>query len=342
MIDIVCGGQAGDEGKGKITAYLSHTGNYDYSVRIGGPNAGHTVIHKGKKYVLKNIPSGFINPKTKVVLGSGAYSKLEWLLSEIEMTGVQDRIIIDPNMVLIEDSQTDAEKNSSHFMQNIGSVGTGLGQAIKDRIERKSTVKFAKDEPLLKDFIKDVPELLNKANAENRHMLVEGTQGIKLSVLHGEYPFVTSRDTTASTFLGEVGLGPTLVRDVYVVFKPYVSRVGPGPLKGEIKETEDLEVYHTKGGEVGSVSKRLRRIGEFEPYFTRRACAINGATKLAVTHIDMFAGNDASNIKSMSDFTPEAKKFLDMLQETVKDIAPFPKLALVSMGAELEDMLVLK
>ena len=340
MIDIVCGGQAGDEGKGKISAYLSYKGNYAYCVRIGGPNAGHTVIHNGKKYTLKNIPSGFLNPKTKLVLGAGAYTKLDWLMSEVEMTGVKDRLIIDPYMVLIDDTQTAAEKESAHFMKDIGSVGTGLGQAVKARIERQN-VKFAKDEPMLKEFIKEVPELLDKASYDGKNVLLEGTQGIKLSLFHGEFPFVTSRDTTASTFLGEAGLGPKNVRDVYVVFKPYVSRVGPGPLKGEITEQEDLEVYHTKGGEIGSVSKRLRRIGEFEPYFAHRALAVNSATKIAVTHIDMYKGNDASHVKKYADFTPEAKKFLDTLNEIAAKVASKPKLSLISTGAELEDVIVL-
>lgn len=339
MIDIVCGGQAGDEGKGKISAYLSYKGNYEYCVRIGGPNAGHTVIHNGKKFTLKNIPSGFLNPNTKLVLGAGAYTKLDWLMNEVETTGTKDRLIIDPYMVLIDDEQTAAEKESSHFMQSIGSVGTGLGQAVKARIERQPTIKYAKDEPLLKEFIKDVPELLDKANLDGKNVLLEGTQGIKLSLFHGEYPFVTSRDTTASTFLGEAGLGPKNVRDVYVVFKPYVSRVGPGPLKGEIQEEEDLEVYHTKGGEIGSVSKRLRRIGEFEPYFAHRALAINSATKIAITHIDMYKGNDSA--KNIDALTAEAQAFLTMIKEMAAKVASHPKLALVSTGAELEDMIVL-
>lgn len=53
MIDIVCGGQAGDEGKGKISAYLSYKGSYAYCVRVGGPNAGHTVVQNGTSYTLK-------------------------------------------------------------------------------------------------------------------------------------------------------------------------------------------------------------------------------------------------------------------------------------------------
>ena len=340
MIDIVSGGQAGDEGKGKISAYLSYKGNYSYCVRIGGPNAGHTVLHRGSKYTLKNIPSGFLNPKTKLVLGAGAYTKTDWLLKEVELTGTKDRLIIDPMAVLIEDRHTSAEKGDSHFMSAVGSVGTGLGQAVKERIERRE-LKFAKDEPVLKEFIRDVPELLNKSLAKGEDILVEGTQGVKLSLLHGEYPFVTSRDTTASTFLGEAGLGPKAVRDCWVIFKPYVSRVGPGPLASEIFDEKELELYHGKGCEIGSVSKRLRRIGRFEDETARKAIMLNTATKIAITHIDLFAGNDAGTVSAYEQFSGEAKKFLEHLQKILKSTYPYPELKLISNGPELEDMVVL-
>ena len=338
MIDIVCGGQAGDEGKGKISAYLSYTGNYDYCVRVGGPNAGHTVVKDGKSFTLKNIPSGFLNPKTKLVLGAGAYTKTEWLLEEVKKTGTQDRLIIDPYAVLISDEQTAAERGAAHFMNKIGSVGTGLGQAVKERIERRD-IKFAKDEPILKDYIQEVPELLNKCLDKGGEILLEGTQGIKLSLLHGEYPFVTSRDTTASTFLGEAGLGPKSVRDVYVVFKPYLTRVGPGPLEKELTDQKELEIYHTKGHEIGSVSKRLRRVGEFEMRAAKRAIMINNCTKIAITHMDLFPGNDC--VKNAKDFTPQAKAFLKRLQALSDETYPHPKIALVSSGPELEDTLPL-
>ena len=338
MIDIVCGGQAGDEGKGKISAYLSYKGSYAYCVRVGGPNAGHTVVQNGTSYTLKNIPSGFLNPATKLVLGAGAYTKTEWLLKELEVTGTAERLIIDPHAVLITEEETAREQGAAHFMSHIGSVGTGLGQAVKDRIERRS-VKFAKDEPLLKEFIQDVPELLNKALDRGEDILLEGTQGIKLSLLHGEYPFVTSRDTTAATFLGEAGLGPKSVRDVYVVFKPYITRVGPGPLECEMTDEKELEIYHTKGHEIGSVSKRLRRIGAFEKTSASRAIMINNCTKIAITHIDMFAGND--RVKKYEDFTPEAKAFLENLKALSKEVYPHPEIALISTGPDMEDTLVL-
>lgn len=338
MIDVVCGGQAGDEGKGKIAAYLSYTGNYDYCVRVGGPNAGHTVELDGKSYTLKNIPSGFLNPKTKLVLGAGAYTKTEWLLDEVKKTGTQDRLIIDPHAVLITDEQTAAERGAAHFMNKIGSVGTGLGQAVKERIERRD-IKFAKDEPLLKDYIQEVPELLNNCLDRGGRVLLEGTQGIKLSLLHGEYPFVTSRDTTASTFLGEAGLGPKSVRDVYVVFKPYVTRVGPGPLEKELTDEKELEIYHTKGHEIGTVSKRLRRVGEFENRAAARALMINGCTKIAITHIDMFPGND--HVQNVKDFTPQAQEFLAQLRALSAQVYPHPKIALISTGPDMNDTLVL-
>lgn len=338
MIDIVCGGQAGDEGKGKISSYLSYKGKYSYCVRVGGPNAGHTVVCGGKSYTLKNIPSGFLNPATKLVLGAGAYTKTEWLLKEVELTGTRERLIVDPHAILISDEETAAERNASHFMQHIGSVGTGLGQAVKHRIERRE-VKFAKDEPLLKDFIQDVPTLLNNALDKGEDILLEGTQGIKLSLLHGEYPFVTSRDTTASTFLGEAGLGPKSVRDVYVVFKPYITRVGPGPLEQELTDETQLEMYHTKGHEIGSVSKRLRRVGAFENTSAARAIMINNCTKIAITHIDMFPGND--RVKKYEDFTPQAKAFLESLKDLSARTYPHPQLALISTGPDMEDTLVL-
>lgn len=193
------------------------------------------------------------------------------------------------------------------------SVGTGLGQAVKDRIERR-LMKFAKDEPLLKEFIKDVPELLNKALAKDQDILVEGTYaGYKTYYARG-ISFCNFQRYNRLHLLGEAGLGPKAVRDCWVISKPYVSRVGPGPLDFEITDEKELELYHGKGCEIGSVSKRLRRIGRFEDSSAKKAIMINTATKLAVTHIDLFDGNDAGAIKTYADFTPDAKKFLDHLQ----------------------------
>jgi hypothetical protein len=68
---------------------------------------------------------------------------------------------------------------------------------------------------------------------------------------------------------------------------------------------------------------------------------INTATKIAVTHIDLFEGNDGDKIRKYDDFTLEARKFLEHLKSIAKGTYPYPELKLVSNGAELEDMVEL-
>ena len=337
-VDIVVGGQAGDEGKGKISAYLAVKNNYDYAIRVGGPNAGHTIFFKNRIYTLKTMPGGFVNKRTKLALGAGAYIITDWLEKEIRLTGAENRLLIDPHAVIIEPRHTAAERADARLMGKIGSVGTGLGAAVRDRVDRKK-LRFAKDEPRLKKYVRDVPEILNKALAKGSRMLLEGTQGMKLSMLHGEYPFVTSRDTTASTFMGEAGLGPKYAGEVYAVFKPYVTRVGPGMIANELKDKKALSRYHTTGREVGSVSGRLRRVGEFEMNVARRTVSINSATRLAITHIDLLEGADVS--RGIKSFNGEAEKFLSSL-EKVCAVYPYPKVALISYGPGLFDVIEMK
>jgi len=336
-VDIVVGGQGGDEGKGKICAYLAIKGDYDYSIRVGGPNAGHTIFFNDKIYTLKTMPGGFVNKRAKLVLGAGTYIITDWLEKEIALTGAANRLIIDPHAVIIEPRHTASERADARMMGKIGSVGTGLGAAVRDRIDRKP-LRFAKDEPRLKKYVKDVPGLLNKALAKGSRMLLEGTQGMKLSNLHGEYPFVTSRDTTASTFMGEAGLGPKYAGEVYAIFKPYVTRVGPGMVANEIKDLKVLSRYHTAGREVGSVSGRLRRVGAFDMDVARQTVSINSATRLAITHIDLLEGADVS--RGIKSFTGEAKKFLSTL-EKVCAVYPYPKVELISYGPGLNEVLEL-
>ena len=69
-VDILLGLQWGDEGKGKIVDFLAT--KYDVVARFqGGPNAGHTIIFDGKKFVLHQIPSGIFRPNIKNIIGNG-------------------------------------------------------------------------------------------------------------------------------------------------------------------------------------------------------------------------------------------------------------------------------
>src|SRR5205809_5976462 len=79
---ILIGAQWGDEGKGKIIDVL--TAEADIVVRSqGGNNAGHTVIHRGKKYVLHLIPSGILRKGKVCVIGNGVVIDPVSLVEEI-------------------------------------------------------------------------------------------------------------------------------------------------------------------------------------------------------------------------------------------------------------------
>src|SRR5437870_13119078 len=83
---ILIGAQWGDEGKGKIIDVL--TADADIVVRSqGGNNAGHTVIHRGKKYILHLIPSGILDRGKICVIGNGVVIDPVALVAEIDEIG---------------------------------------------------------------------------------------------------------------------------------------------------------------------------------------------------------------------------------------------------------------
>src|SRR5258706_16399559 len=90
---VVIGAQWGDEGKGKIVDLL--TERFDIVARYqGGHNAGHTVIVKGKKFVLHLIPSGILHNGKVCLIGSGVVLDPKAFLSEVKMledAGIPDR-----------------------------------------------------------------------------------------------------------------------------------------------------------------------------------------------------------------------------------------------------------
>ena len=335
-VDVIVGGQGGDEGKGKIAAYLSLKRGYDVCMRVSGPNAGHSIMYKDKKVGLATISCGFINEKTRILVGRGAFILVDRLLEELEKTELTNsgRFGIDDYATVISEEQFKEEIANNNLKVKIGSVGTGLGPARRDKIMRdKKKVKFAKEVPELKKYLTDsVAEIAEIAESKEKKILLEGDQGFKLSLIHGEYPFVTSRDTTASTFLAQAGVNPRTVRDVYIVFKPYVTRVGPGPLEKEIQNPS--EWYHNEGGEFGTVSGRKRRIGAFEWENAQRAIWINGATKIALTHMDVFSKKDL--------FPLSTKDFLQEVRDRLCIVYPYPKIALSSHGPQIEDIVELE
>ena len=310
---IVVGGFYGDEGKGKITSYLATNKNFKAIVRAGvGTNAGHTVVHEGKTYKLRTIPSGFMSEDSKLYIGAGTYIKQDILFDEISSTGTENRIFIDYNTGVITDEHIDREKASKHLTDKIGSTCSGSGQAGVDRVLRK--LKVAKDYQSLNDFTTDVSAELNDIINNGGSVLVEGSQATFLSVYHGSYPYTTSKDVCASAMLSDVGLGPTKVREVVIVFKSFVTRVGEGYLKNELTyEESKLRGWD----EYGTVTGRPRRAAEFDFELAKKACELNGATQIAITKLDILFPSIKGK-KNKTDIPKEVMNFITQIEAYTK------------------------
>ncbi|MFH1007869.1 MAG: adenylosuccinate synthase [Candidatus Latescibacterota bacterium] len=133
--------------------------------------------------------------------------------------------------------------------------------------------------------VRDVSLFLNRAMAEEKHILFEGAQGTFLDIDHGTYPFVTSSNTTAGGACAGTGVGPTKIDEVIGVVKSYTTRVGSGPLPTEF-EGDFQEQMRAKWGEYGATTGRGRRCGWFDAVLVRYSARINGLSSLALTRLD--------------------------------------------------------
>ena len=324
---VVVGGFFGDEGKGKIISYLAMKDRPAIAVRGGaGPNAGHTIEHNNKKYKVRMLPSAFLNKETRLLIGPGVVISPEVLLKEIEEFGVSDRAFVDFQCGIIEESHKNID--SGRLKESIGSTGSGTGPANADRAMR--TLKLAKDIDSLALYLEDVPNAVNFALQQNEKVLVEGTQGTFLSLWHGTYPFVTSKDVTASGICSDVGIGPKDVNDVIVVFKAYVTRVGKGPLKNELSPEQTA----AKGWqEIGTVTGRTRRAAEFDFDLAKRAVMLNSATQIAITKLDIIFP-ECAHMNSFADLSSPAKYFITSIEDKLK-----VQVTLIGTGPDVDDII---
>lgn len=329
---VVVGGFFGDEGKGKVAGYLATADDVDVAARGGvGPNAGHTVVTNGMRLKLRQVPSAVVNPKTRLLIGPGVLVNPEVLLSEVELTGCRDRLGVDYNAGVIEEKHIEADRRSAHLAGKIGTTGTGCGPAQADRAKRK--LKLAKDVDALKPFLTDAVAELNERARKGERVLIEGTQGTFLSLYHGTYPYVTSKDVTASSICADVGIGPKLVDEVIVVFKSYVTRVGGGPLENELS----LEEAKALGWlEVATVTGRIRRAAPFNFELAKRAVTINSATQIALTKIDVLFKEDAGK-REWGSLSGAARKFVERVEEETG-----VPVTLISTGERINEMIDLR
>lgn len=305
---VVVGGFFGDEGKGKIISYLAIKDNPKVIVRGGaGPNAGHTIKDGDTVYKVRMLPSGFLNKESKVMIGPGVVVNPDVLHKEISDFDASGRSFIDRHCGVIEETHL-LRDSKGELKEKIGSTGSGTGPANADRAMR--VLRLAKDFETLSPIITDVPLEINTALDNGESVLVEGTQGTFLSLWHGTYPYVTSKDVTASGICADIGLGPTRVDEVVIVFKSYVTRVGTGPLANELT----LEDAKKRGwSEFGTVTGRQRRAADFDFDLARRSIMLNGATQIAITKLDVLFA-DCARKTAFDELSDDAKAFIEDIE----------------------------
>ncbi|WP_025784258.1 adenylosuccinate synthase [Sporosarcina sp. D27] len=138
---VVVGTQWGDEGKGKITDFLSE--NAEVIARYqGGNNAGHTIIFGGETYKLHLVPSGIFYKEKTSVIGNGMVVDPKALVGELK--GLQDRGVNTDNLrisnrahvILPYHLKQDLVEEESRGENKIGTTGKGIGPAYMDKAAR--------------------------------------------------------------------------------------------------------------------------------------------------------------------------------------------------------------
>lgn len=311
-VTVIMGGQYGSEGKGKIAAYIAP--QMALSIRTGGPNAGHTFEHEGVTYKMQTIPCAFVNPNCLLAIGAGGVIDLEILRREIALVSdVKERLMIDPQASIITEADVQSE---TILKKSIASTGKGVGAAIAKKVLRKD-VTLARDVEELEPYLRDVSLFANQLADRGAEICLEGTQGFWLSLHHGEYPYVTGRDITVGTLCGDAGISPSLIKDTILVVRTYPIRVGgnSGPLSNEISWEEITK----RSGcpreilEFTTVTKKVRRVGEFDIGAVKRAVMVNRPTQIALMFVD-YLNYDNFGVTEEGALTEEATLMITQLE----------------------------
>jgi adenylosuccinate synthase len=250
------------------------------------------------KYNLKPIDNLYISKKTQLILPThrlldAAYENLKGkdkIGSTLKGIGpaYQDkvaRIGLRVGDILRADFEERYEKLSKKHEDLLNSLDfeydlTDLKKEFYDAVEFIKAYKLVDGEYFISSLLKD-----------NKSVIAEGAQGSLLDIDFGNYPFVTSSNTTAAGAAIGLGIAPSLLGYVFGIFKAYCTRVGSGPFPTEL--LDDLgEKLRAEGHEYGATTGRPRRCGWLDLPALKYAIMINGVSKLFMMKADVLSGMD--------------------------------------------------
>lgn len=291
QIHIVAGGQYGSEAKGHVAAQLHKRHKIHAAVRVGGPNAGHSAVdHTGRVWALRTIPvAAVVDPECELIIASGSeidQTVLDDEITALEQAGfdITSRLLIDSQATVLEPRHIDHE-GAIGLQERTGSTAKGIGAARAERLMRTALVA---DQVLDPDIVyANTGTHLQFMHERGRNILIEGTQGYGLGLHAGFYPFCTSNDCASIDFLAACHFQPHNLTHNWVVFRTYPIRVAgnSGPMVAET-DWETLEAL--SGGHIKpertTVTKKVRRVGKWDPVLAGDAIDANGGAKYPNLH----------------------------------------------------------
>ncbi len=272
---IVQGGQWGSEAKGAIAAYLTQSRRIDIAVRTGATNAGHTVYYRGVPVKMQQLPVGWVNPYTTLVVGAGALidpdilEREVALVSDLTKQDIRQWLRIDRRAGLHVPAHAARSKASGRH-HTMGATGKGCSEALMDRIANRGSedpMLFGTS-PYAKGYdVCDTEAYLNYSYDEGAKILLEGTQGQLLDLYLGPYPYTTHKQTGPAQWMLEAGLSPSLPTEIVMVVRTFPIRVAgnSGPMPSEISWPElarEINFFRIGKGQPPIVADEAIRIWE--------------------------------------------------------------------------------
>ena len=307
---IVIDCQFGSTGKGLIAGWLARRRMPDTVVTAWSANAGHTYIgNDGRKFIHTMLANGVVSPALRrVMIGPGSLidpATLAREMADCEEYLRRAQVFIHPSAAVITQAHRDEEAGP---MNKIGSTKKGCGAAAIERIRRNpNTANVARlpgrgFHPLLEEYglaqyVVD-SDLWQKELGKAEEILIEGAQGHSLSMYHGFYPYVTSRDVSVHQTLADCGVPVPVGKRLRVVgtVRTYPIRVSnryndagemvgtSGPCYPDQEETTFEELGQPV--ELTTVTKLPRRVFTFSEKQVVEAVKMNGVNDLFVNFLN--------------------------------------------------------
>ena len=350
-IDIIVGGQFGDEGKGSISAWFAMNKKYKAAVRVGGYNAEHRFSHNGKVYTGRVLPCAFINKSIKLYLGAGHLFSIDALKEESLRNGVPaSRITIDSNTGIVTKKHMGQSENADRSKRG-GTTGRGAGKAAVHKVMRDGTFKVASKYASLAKMYKigDISGKIRKDLLGGKDILVEGSQGAFLSVDHGYYPYCCAKNVTPAGVLAEVGAGISDVREIIAVYRAFPMRV-PGHSGPSLGKELPWSKVEKKAGKLSEDEKRqtlsdgskggYERMFEWNWEEFRKSLILCSPTQMVLTFADWICTDD-KGVNKQAHLHFSVRERINRMEEIAFEVlGRNVKVTLIKTGPNEDDIVV--